>query len=65
VRLIEARCAAMAAGMHYAEALEPFGGSNAVISTNSSKLLSVGALLAAYELEPISRSRMLRRTDTC
>jgi hypothetical protein len=37
--------------LHYAEALEPLGGSNAVISANSSKLLSVGALLAAYELK--------------
>ena len=37
--------------MHYAEVLEPLGGSNAVISANSSKLLSVGALLAAYELK--------------
>lgn len=37
--------------LHYADALEPLGGSNAVISANSSKLLSVGALLAAYELK--------------
>jgi hypothetical protein len=37
--------------LHYAEALKPLGGSNAVISANSSKLLSVGALLAAYELK--------------
>jgi hypothetical protein len=37
--------------LHYASALEPLGGSSAVISANSSKLLSVGALLAAYELK--------------
>jgi hypothetical protein len=37
--------------LHYAEALKPLGGSNAVISANSSKLLSIGALLAAYELK--------------
>lgn len=37
--------------LHYAEALKPLGGSTAVISANSSKLLSVGALLAAYELK--------------
>ncbi len=37
--------------LHYADALEPLGGSNAVISANSSKLLSVGALLTAYELK--------------
>ena len=52
--------------LHYAEALEPFGGSNAVISANSSKLLSVGALLAAYELNVQDGaellSRMLRHT---
>jgi len=37
--------------LHYSDALKPLGGSNAVISANSSKLLSVGALLAAYELK--------------
>lgn len=37
--------------LHYGDALKELGGSNAVISTNSSKLLSVGALLAAYELK--------------
>jgi hypothetical protein len=37
--------------LHYGKALKPLGGSNAVISANSSKLLSVGALLAAYELK--------------
>jgi len=37
--------------LHYSKALKPLGGSNAVISANSSKLLSVGALLAAYELK--------------
>lgn len=37
--------------LHYANALKPLGGSSAVISANSSKLLSVGALLAAYELK--------------
>ena len=37
--------------LHYADALNPLGGSSAVVSANSSKLLSVGALLAAYELK--------------
>ena len=37
--------------LHYGKALKPLGGSNAVISANSSKLLSLGALLAAYELK--------------
>ncbi len=37
--------------LRYGDALKPLGGSNAVISANSSKLLSVGALLAAYELK--------------
>jgi hypothetical protein len=37
--------------LHYGDALKQLGGSNAVISANSSKLLSVGALLAAYELK--------------
>jgi hypothetical protein len=37
--------------LHYNDALQPLGGSNAVMSANSSKLLSVGALLAAYELK--------------
>lgn len=37
--------------LHYGDALQPLGGSNAVISATSSKLLSVGALLAAYELK--------------
>lgn len=41
--------------LHYAEALQPLGGSNAVISANSSKLLSVGALLAAYEIKRAGR----------
>ena len=35
---------------HYQQALEPLGGCKAVLSALSSKLLSVGALLAAYEL---------------
>jgi hypothetical protein len=37
--------------LYYGDALKELGGSNAVISANSSKLLSVGALLAAYELK--------------
>jgi hypothetical protein len=37
--------------LHYSDALKQLGGSNTVISANSSKLLSVGALLAAYELK--------------
>ena len=35
---------------HYLEALEPLGGCKIVVSAMSSKLLSLGALLAAYEL---------------
>lgn len=35
---------------HYQRALEPLGGCKAVVSAMSSKLASVGALLAAYEL---------------
>jgi hypothetical protein len=37
--------------MHYRRALMPLGGCRAVISSVSSKLLSIGALLAAYELK--------------
>jgi len=36
---------------HYAKSLVPLGGSNAIVSALSSKLLSIGALLAAYELK--------------
>jgi hypothetical protein len=36
---------------HYSKSLEPLGGSNAIVSALSSKLLSIGALLAAYELK--------------
>lgn len=36
--------------LHYRDALQPLGGCKAVLSAMSSKLLSVGALLAAYEL---------------
>lgn len=36
--------------LHYRDALEPLGGCKAVLAAMSSKLLSVGALLAAYEL---------------
>jgi len=36
--------------VHYREALEPLSGCKAVLSALSSKLLSLGALLAAYEL---------------
>lgn len=36
--------------VHYRDALEPLGGCKAVLSVMSSKLLSVGALLTAYEL---------------
>jgi hypothetical protein len=35
----------------YRRALAPLGGCKAVVSAMSSKLLSVGALLAAYELK--------------
>lgn len=37
--------------LHYREALEPLGGCKAVLSALSTKLLSVGALLVAYELK--------------
>ena len=36
---------------HYSKSLAPLGGSNAIVSALSSKLLSIGALLAAYELK--------------
>jgi hypothetical protein len=36
---------------HYAGSLAPLGGLNAIVSALSSKLLSIGALLAAYELK--------------
>ena len=36
--------------LHYKQALEPLGGCKAVLSALSSKLLSLGAVLAAYEL---------------
>lgn len=36
--------------LQFREALEPLGGCKVVLSAHSSKLLSVGALLAAYEL---------------
>ena len=36
---------------HYSRSLTPLGGSNAIVSALSSKLLSIGALLAAYELK--------------
>ena len=35
---------------HYQQALQPLGGCKVVVSAMSSKLLSLGALLAAYEL---------------
>jgi hypothetical protein len=37
--------------LHYRYALEPLGGCKAVLSALSTKLLSVGALLVAYELK--------------
>lgn len=40
-----------AAVQQYADALQPLGGCKVVISVLSSKLLSLGALLAAYELK--------------
>ena len=36
---------------HYSRSLEPLGGANAIVSALSSKLLSIGALMAAYELK--------------
>lgn len=41
----------LAAIRHYTSALDPLGGCKIVISALSSKLLSVGALLAAYDLK--------------
>ncbi len=35
---------------HYQQALRPLGGCKVVVSASSSKLLSLGALLVAYEL---------------
>ena len=46
----------VSAVMHYADALAPLGGCKVVISTLSSKLLSLGGLLAAYELKRKSYS---------
>jgi hypothetical protein len=37
--------------LHYHQALAPLGGCKAVVSALSSKLLSIGALLAVYELK--------------
>lgn len=37
--------------LHYRDALQPLGGCKAVLSALSTKLLSVGALLVAYELK--------------
>ena len=41
----------MSAVKHYTDALAPLGGCKVVISALSSKLLSLGALLAAYDLK--------------
>lgn len=40
---------------HYEQALQPLGGCISVVSALSNKLLSVGALLAAYELKSLGR----------
>lgn len=37
--------------LHYREALQPLGGCKSVLSALSSKLMSVGALMVAYELK--------------
>jgi len=37
--------------LHYNQVLQPLGGCRAIVSCASSKLLSIGALLAAYELK--------------
>jgi len=39
--------------LHYRDALQPLGGCKAVLSALSTKLLSVGALLVAYELKQV------------
>jgi hypothetical protein len=41
----------MLAISHYGTTLEPLGGANAILTATSSKLLSIGAVLAAYELK--------------
>jgi hypothetical protein len=41
----------MRAIYHYSDTLKPLGGANAILSALSSKLISVGAILAAYELK--------------
>ena len=41
---------------HYTDALKTLGGCKIIISAISSKLLSLGALLAAYELKQLGRS---------
>ncbi len=41
---------------HYSQALDPLGGCKAVVSAVSSKLLSMGALLAACELTQLSNT---------
>lgn len=47
----------MLAISHYGTTLEPLGGANAILTAASSKLLSIGAVLAAYELKK-SKSRI-------
>jgi hypothetical protein len=42
---------------HYADTLKPLGGANAILTVLSSKLISVGAILAAYELK-VQKSRI-------
>jgi hypothetical protein len=42
---------------HYTDTLKPLGGANAILSVLSSKLISVGAILAAYELK-VQKSRI-------
>ena len=42
---------------HYGDTLSPLGGANAILSVLSSKLISVGAILAAYELK-MQKSRI-------
>lgn len=44
---------------HYEDALDPLGGCIAVVSANSSKLLSIGALLSTYEMrKKISKNKI-------
>lgn len=46
----------IAAVQHYSDALRPLGGCKIILSALSSKLISLGCLLAAYELKRMNRT---------